>query len=128
MQVEEEYLCTFWLMTLTLSDAPPAPHHPFPAAPQQRVMYVPAWPAVQSGPLPLMPLTKPAPPAQFPVPPAPLFQAPPAAMPATPVAPPAVPPQHFSQPLGSWGPMPNYYPAPVQLYLIGYPLVPWPPY
>src|SRR5882724_3857402 len=114
-------------MTSTTSDAPPAPFHPFLAAPQQRPTYVPAWPAAQSGPPPPIPLTQPAPSAPFPAPPVPvmpqglLFQ-------ATPVAPPVVPPQHFSQPLGGWGLMPNYYPAPVQLYLIGYPLVPWPPY
>ena len=90
-------------------------------------MYVPAWPAAQSGPLPLMPPTQPAPSAPFPVPPAPVmpfmlpFQAPP-------VTPPVVPPQHFSYPPGGWGLMPNYHPAPVQLYPIGYPLGPWPPY
>src|SRR5882724_5305323 len=29
---------------------------------------------------------------------------------------------------GCWGPTSNHYPAPVQLYLISYPLGPWPPY
>src|SRR5882724_2352791 len=66
-----------------------------------------------------MPLTQPAPSAPFPVPPAPV---------SPPVALPAVPPQHFGQPPGGWGPMPNYYLAPVQPYLIGYPPGPWPPY
>src|SRR5882724_3216244 len=108
----------FWPMTSTMSDAPPAPYYAFPATPQQRLTYIPAWPAVQSGPLPPMPPTQPAPLAPFPVPPAPvaplalLFQAPPVSLPM-------VPPQHFSYPPGGWGPMPNYYPAPVQQYPIG---------
>src|SRR5882724_3052656 len=90
-------------------------------------MYVPAWPAVQSGPPPLMPPTQPAPLAPFPGTPVPVialglpFQAPP-------VTPPAVPPQHFGYPPGGWGPIPNCYPAPAQPYLIGYPLGQWPPY
>src|SRR5882724_4736238 len=80
---EEEYLHTFQPMTLTASDTPPAPSHPFLATPQQQPMYVPAWPAAQLGPPPLMPLTQPAPSAPFPVLPAPVtplmppFQAPP---------------------------------------------------
>src|SRR5882724_4585755 len=74
-----------------------------------------------------MPPTQPAPLVPFLVPPVPVappgppFQAPP-------VAPPAVPPQHFSQPPGGWGPMPNYYLAPAQPYPISYPPGPWPPY
>src|SRR5882724_1000968 len=48
---EEEYLRTFRPMTSTASNPPPAPFHPFPATPQQRLTYVPTWPAVQLGPL-----------------------------------------------------------------------------
>src|SRR5882724_11133949 len=32
---EEEYLCTFWPTTSTMSHPPPAPFHPIPATPQQ---------------------------------------------------------------------------------------------
>jgi len=123
MLAKEEHLCTFQPTTLTVSDAPPAPYHPFPATPQQWLTYVSAWPAVQLGPPPLMALTQPAPLAPVLVPPAlvvplvPPFQAPPVA-----------PPQHFGYPPGSWGQMPNYYPAPAQPYLIGYPPGLWPPY
>ena len=105
-QAEEEYLHTFWLMTLTPSNAPSAPHRLFSAA-------------AQSGPPPPMPSTQPAPSAPFPVPPAPVTPQ---------VAPPVVPPQHFSYTPGGWGLVPNYYPAPVQPYPIGYPPGPWPPY
>jgi len=80
-------------------------------------MYVPAWPATQLGPPPPMPSTQLTPPAPFPVPPSPI-------MPPAPVA----PPQYFGYPPGSGGPMPNYYPAPAQPYLISYPPVLWPPY
>src|SRR5882724_10551010 len=45
--VEEEYLCTLRPTTSTASNAPPAPYHTFLATPQQRLTYVPAWPAVQ---------------------------------------------------------------------------------
>src|SRR5882724_7442438 len=103
-----------------MSNTPPAPYHPFPAAPQQQLTYVPAWPAVQSGPLLPMPPTHPAPPALV-SPPAPPFQAPPAPMPVPLVTPPVTPPQHFSYPPGGWGPVPNYYLAPAQPYLISYP-------
>jgi len=106
---EEEYLRMFWPMTSTASHPPPAPFHPIPAAPQQQLNYVPTWSAVQSGPLPLMPLTQAAPAA-------------------TPVAPPMALPQHFGYPPCSWGQMPNYYLAPAQPYLISYPPGLWPPY
>jgi len=106
---EEQYLHKFWPMTSTMSHPPPAPFHPIPAAPQQRLIYMPTWSAAQSGPLPLMPPTHAAPVA-------------------TPVAPPMAPPQHFGYPPGIWGQMPNYYPAPAQPYLIGYPPGPWQPY
>src|SRR5882724_4275659 len=80
-----------------------------------------------------MPLAQPVPTAPFPVPPAPVGpfpQALPAPMPAPPVAPPVAPPQFFGHPYpqGSWGLMPNYFPAPAQLYPISYPPGPWPPY
>src|SRR5882724_6766870 len=42
---EEEYLCMFWPMTSTESIPPPSPFQPFLAAPQQRLIYIPAWPA-----------------------------------------------------------------------------------
>ena len=119
MQVEEEYLHTFRPMTSTPSNAPSAPHRLFSATPQQRPTYTPVWPAVQSGPPPPMPPTQPAPSAPFPVPAAPV---------APQVALPAVPPQHFGYAPGGWGPVPNYYPAPAQLYPISYPPGPWPPY
>src|SRR5882724_8368590 len=89
-------------------------------------MYIPAWPAAQSGPLPPMPPTQPAPSARFSVPPAPVmplmppFQAPLVTLPA-------VPPQHFGYTPGGWGLTSNYYPAPVQLYPISYPPGQWPP-
>src|SRR5882724_7761643 len=44
------------------------------------------------------------------------------------VVPLVVPPQHFSYAPGGWGPVPNHYLAPVQLYPISYPPGPWPPY
>src|SRR5882724_8731695 len=47
---------------------------------------------------------------------------------ATPFTPAAAPPQHFGQPPGGWGPMPNYYRAPAQPYPISYPPGLWPPY
>jgi len=60
----------------------------------------------------------------------PFPQALPAPMPSPPIAPPAAPPQFFGHPypLGSWGPMPNYFLAPVQPYLTSYLPGPWPPY
>src|SRR5882724_1839894 len=96
-------------------------------------MYVPTWPTVQSGLLPPIPLAQPVPVAPFSVPPPPVGpfpQAPPALMPVPPVTPPVTPPQFFVHPypLGSWGPMVNYFQAPVQPYPIGYPPGPWPPY
>src|SRR5882724_2959090 len=112
---EEEYLLTVQLTTLTLQDAPHVSYPFFLAAPQQQLMYVPAWLAAQSGPLPPMPLTQSALTTPFPVPP-------------TPIVPPVAPPQYFGYPLGGRGPMPNYYPAPAQLYPIGYPPGPRPPY
>src|SRR5882724_10514352 len=111
--VEEEYLLTFQPMTSTANNPPPAPFHPFLAAPQQQPIYVPTWSAAQLGPLPPMPLTQAAP-AATPV--------------APPMAPPMAPHQNFGYPPGSWGQMPNYYPAPAQLYPISYPLSPWQPY
>ena len=120
MLAEEEYLRTYWLMTLTMRDTPHVFYPPFPAAPQQQPTYVPIWLAVQSGPLPHMPLTQSTLPTLFPVPPTPIA-------PLTPV-PPVAPPQYFSYPPGSGGPMPNYYLAPAQPYMIGYPLGPFPPY
>jgi len=88
-QVEEDYLRTFWLMTLTTSDAPPAPYHPFPAAPQQQLTYLPVWPAAQSGHHPQChrPSLHPWHHSQCPVPASPPglpFQAPPVAQPAVP--------------------------------------------
>jgi len=50
MQAEEEYLRTIRPTTSTPSNAPSTPHHRFLAAPQQRPMYIPVWPAAQSGP------------------------------------------------------------------------------
>src|SRR5882724_9824519 len=41
MQVEEEYLQTFLLMTSTPSNTPSAPHRLFLATPQQRPTYTP---------------------------------------------------------------------------------------
>jgi len=104
---------------------PPAPYHTFLAAPQQATD-VPAWQAAQSGPPP--PSTQPDPACT-------LGTIPSAACsshaltlhsrhhqlhrqwynPSTLVIP--------------WllGPTSNHYPAPVQLYLISYPLGPWPP-
>src|SRR5882724_8097742 len=102
-QAEEEYLCTFRPTTSTPSNAPLTPHRLFSAAPQQRLTYTPVWPAVQLGPLPLMPPTQPAPSAPFPVPPIPV---------TPPVAPPEAPPQYVGYAPSSWGPMPNYYLAP----------------
>src|SRR5882724_10411703 len=118
-QAEEEYLRTFRPTTSTPSNAPLTPHRLFSAAPQQRPMYTPVWPAAQSGPLPPMPTIQPAPSAPFLVPPIPV---------APPVAPPAAPPQHVSYTPGGWGPMPNYYLAPMQPYPTSYPLGPWPSY
>ena len=107
---------TFRPTTSTANNPPPAPFHPFLAAPQQRPIYMPTWSAMQSGPLPPMPPTQ-------------------AATVATPVAPPMAPPtashQHLGYPPGSWGQMPNYYPAPAQPaqpYLTSYPPGLWPPY
>src|SRR5882724_10500548 len=80
-------------------------------------MYVPTWLTAQSGAPPPMLQAQPAPPVPF-------YQVLPAPMPAPPVA----PPQHFSYPPGGWGPMPHYYQAPAQQYLISYPPGPWPPY
>src|SRR5882724_11622152 len=119
MHAEEEYLHTFQLMTSTPSNAPSAPHHLFSAAPQQRPMYTPVWPAMQSGPLPLMPPTQPATSAPFPMPPTPVTPQ---------VVPPMVPPPHFGYAPGGWGLVPNQYLAPAQPYLVGYPPGPWPPY
>ena len=118
-QAEEEYLRTFRPTTSTPSNAPSAPHRLFSATPQQRLTYTPVWPATQSGPPPLMLPIQPAPMAPFPVPPTPVMLL---------VALPAVPPQHFGYAPGGWCPMPNYYPAPVQPYLISYLPGPWPPY
>src|SRR5882724_8938464 len=74
-------------------------------------------------PLPSMPPAQPEPPAPFPVPPMPV------ATPA-PVTPLGAPPQFFGQayPTGGWAPMPPYFQAPVQPYLIGYPPTCWPQY
>jgi len=69
MLAEKEYLCTFHLTTQIMHNAPQVPNPPFLAAPQPQLMYVPAWPTAQLGPLTPMPLTQPAPPAPFPVPP-----------------------------------------------------------
>src|SRR5882724_12731153 len=131
---KEEYLHTFQLMTPTMCDTPPVSYPPFFATPQQQPMYVPAWSAVQLGPLPSMPSTQPTTPAPFPVPPtpvgppAPFFLVPPTAMPMHPIAPPVAPPQYASYSPGRWVPMPNHYPAPAQPYPICYPLALWPSY
>src|SRR5882724_10821309 len=98
-QAEEEYLRTYRLMTLTHSNSLSTPHCLPSVTPQQRLMYTPVWPAVQSGPLPPMPQAQPAPSAPFPMPPAPV---------TPPFAPPAAPPQNVGYAPGSWGPMPNY--------------------
>src|SRR5882724_8578787 len=118
-QAEEEYLCTVRPTTSTPSNAPSTPHHRLLAAPQQRPTYIPVWPAAQSGPPPPMPPMPPAPLAPCPVPPAPV---------APPVSLPVAPPQNIGYAPGGWGPMPNYYPAPMQPYPIGYPPGLWPPY
>src|SRR5882724_8502790 len=76
-----------------------------------------------------LPTPMPAPPTPV-VPPMAFYQVPPAPMPTPPVIPPAAPTQFFGQayPPGGWVLMPNYFLAPTQPYLIGYPPCLWPPY